>query len=367
MLWFPCKSAIGLIGALLIATAGVAAPPPLKATGVRQVNEAQAKAVDLVTLPDAEYGAVDAERGTALSLALAAALRRSAMPAPPGAPLAVPVLEPVLALGAPRRLQLTHEPALPALVAARRTGMRRWQVEETQNLRIVATRLADGTVMSNLLHGSPKRQAPADPSMSPPPPDAINAASVATGVLPARNLLTGLNGYGKAWPRGRYAFTIVEFDWVSNTVIVDMLGGANPPPQPMPARPFPPLIARRDELPAAHEGVDFRMPAPAEPGAPRQVQVALALPSGHAVLAKTEVPGASLLVGSLLLLKLDADQPLRADLAIPVRAPAGDARVQVLFSFDLKAALPAGVPRGSYQAYLVFGSSVSGPRILTVE
>ena len=72
-------------------------------------------------------------------------------------------------------------------------------------------------------------------------------------------------------------------------------------------------------------------------------------------------------VGRMLLLRLDAQQPLRAVLAIPVRTPPADGRVQVLFSFDIKAALPNALPRGSYQCYLVFGDTVAGPRTLTVD
>ena len=331
------------------------------------MNEAQAKAIEAVTLADSEYGAVDAERGTALGLALSAVISRPLMPAPPGTPLAMPELTPVLALGAPKRVQLTREPALPALVAARRTGLRRWQVDLDQNLRIVAVNLGDGTVMSSLLLGSPKRQAAPEPSMSQPRPDAVNAASVATGVMPFANVLNGLNGFGKPWTRGRYALTVIEFDWVSNTVMVEMSGGGKVATQSAAAKPFPPLLARRDEVPAAHEGIDFRLPPSAEPGGPQQVQVALGLPAGRVVLAAAEMPGASLLVGSVLLLRLDAQQPLRADLAIPVRTPPADGRVQVLFSFDIKAALPNALPRGSYQCYLVFGDTVAGPRTLTVD
>jgi hypothetical protein len=346
------RLAAELAAGVAAVVAAVAVGASENATGVQQVNEAQAKAVQAVTLLDGEYGRIDEGRATALSVALSAQISRPAPPPPPGTPLGVPELAPVLAFGAPKRLQLAREPALPGLVAARRTGLRRWQVETAPNLRIVAVNLADGAVTSSRLIGSPKRQAPPAPSMSRPRPEGVNAAAIGTGVMPFANVLTDLIGYGKSWSRGRYAFTVVEFDWVSNTVVVEMTGGSAAPATPAARKPFPPLLARRDELPAAHEGVDFRLPPPAEPGAPQQVQVALALPPGHGVLAKTDVPGASLLVGSLLLLRLDAEQPLRADLAIPVRTPAADARVQVLFSFDLKAALPAGLPRGSYQTYL---------------
>jgi hypothetical protein len=105
-------------------------------------------------------------------------------------------------------------------------------------------------------------------------------------------------------------------------------------------------------------------------GSHLQVLGSLRLPVSEVVL-KPE-PGAkggdSVLAASLLLVRLDAEDPLQVDVALPsrLRGRAGpQALVEAGFSIEIPLT-QALAPAGAYQIYLVTGPHVAGPYPLTI-
>ncbi|MGD0527381.1 MAG: hypothetical protein ABSE49_19725 [Polyangiaceae bacterium] len=71
------------------------------------------------------------------------------------------------------------------------------------------------------------------------------------------------------------------------------------------------------------------------------------------------------LVVTVLVLGLDANEPLGVEVAVPAKG--GPEEVEAAFAFDLAKALPEPLAAGSYQAYLVAGDAVAGPQALQVK
>jgi hypothetical protein len=327
---------------------------------------AQEKAVKAVRLEtDEAYFALDQASLRQLRSGLTKALVPNPLASPPTAS-APTELPPVLAIGAPRTVRLDEHDDAPMLLATRMTGMRSWSISEEANERALVTDLGTGTTTWAPLSVSHKRAEPPTPSAKGPSPDPINAASVAVSVT--RHLLLH-RALGGAWAPGRYALAVVDYDWISNTVVVELEGKPADGGGASHARaPSAFLHAEAAPLALAAPGAALVVPSEVAAGAPIPVHGAVRLPRARAALATTSPEDAphlpSVLVATVLLFGLDAEDPLAIELAIPAKV--GPEEVEAAFSFDLTAALPAHPEARTYQAYLVAGDAISGPHPLRV-
>lgn len=350
-------------GGLLCASAAACVAPALSQPGAKSVNDAQKVAVELFSaLSDAQQAAMDEAGRKALSSQLSARLGAARpMEAPDQAsPTSLP---PVLALGLPSQWPAERAAELPLLLGLRTTGLRDWQVNIQRNLQVCVTSLDTGHTWTHQLGGSPKRAHEPVPSAHGEPPAAGFAASHGSRVLRFSRLQGGMR---EPWPAGRYAVRVLNYDWVSNTRLLVLTGtpsAAGPAPRPA----APALSAERDDAPPG-VGLRLQLPGQVKAGAALPVQVTLRLPVERVTMAPQAgaVQGAVLL-GSLLLVRRDADllQPL--PLALPVRPVSSQGEVAKSLAFDARSVMPGALERGPHQAYLVFGEFVAGPVPFNVE
>jgi hypothetical protein len=308
-----------------------------------------------------------------------------------------------LLLGAPPRIDLARRKELPLLLLARTSGQRDWEVRFTRNATLIAVDLDEGTIRRRHAFQSSKRRTPAQTpgSMQGPPPNGDEARSVSSyaELLGARSLL------GLPWHAARYALTVIDYDWVSNTVVTRLEVREGWPTEPLffPAERAAELGARAgagttasDELPAFvrstaspkldAEGIAISVPAEVKPGAgriPVLGTLRVKLPPGAIVaFPASEKPAVELassrleqlpravLRTTLLLVRKDVVDPPRVDLEVPVfqKEPVkeGDP-ANAYFAIDLARHVPEPLSPGEYLVYAIVGPYLAGPHRMVVS
>ena len=328
------------------------------------MSDAQRKAMELVRLKDEQYYALDTKALRALQARLAEMLEpagssQAGAPQPQGP-------EPVLALGAPARIAAEQAARIPVVTAARFSDRREWEAEYKQNQVYVVADLGTGKVTAGFPTLRDKVRPP-PPSQSTPPPDAESALDSFTSVE-LRDLMHLLGGL--AAPT-RLNVTVLYYNWMSNTVAIDVAGsGGRPVPEKRRtdvAKTGSAIDAIPSDAPAA---VSFSIGDTAGASGAIAVRAAANVPAGAAgLMASKDAPGGPLLPVSVLLVQRDKHRPLQADFAVPatlVRQGSPSQAAQAVFAFDLRTAFPASIAPGTYQVYLVVGGLVGGPRPLTI-
>ncbi|HTB42812.1 MAG TPA: hypothetical protein VK741_04235 [Acetobacteraceae bacterium] len=326
------------------------------------MNEATETAIQALQLPDeAFYAASDAPFE-----AVTGAIAPASDTVPPGvastgpdsAPLNTEV-PPVFALGLPRVVDVEHNPSIPGALALRLQGLRRWQVDLPQNLCFIMVDLHTGVVKTVTPMLPDKRMATPTPSRSGPEPSPFMRDATSHGV----ERFTLPDAFGPDWPSTAYAVTAIDYDWITNTVVVER----RPPPDPA-AEPFrtpSTFLQSASAGTPARVGVSLAVPASVRSGDGIRIEGVVHVPRTAIALAhSTEEPDEFVMAAELLLVQLDVAPPHRVSLGIPVEVT-GDT-VSATYAFDL-ATRPEGVGlAGDYQVYLVSGRSVAGPAPLTV-
>lgn len=332
------------------------------------MDEGQRKAVETLSLPDDEYSRLDDDRLTALRGRLAAAIAVDPFSAPPAPPDAdVP---PLLALGAPRVVTLERRDDFPLLVAYRTTGQRDWEVSFPLNARVLLTDLRHGDSRTARLVVSHKRGPVPTPSGEGRRPDALNAGTRRIELEAYRGIRRRLD---VPWHPGRHALTTLVHDRVSNTHVVELRSEEEVEP-PAPPRPRRPSVAAKPIGAPAADALALDGPAEVGPEAPLALRIAGRLSAAEAVVVPAWDPDAPdhvsphdvLLAGAVLVLRLDTDEPLLLEFAVPARR-AGE-QIETAFELDVRAALgERPLHPGEHQVYLVVGARVIGPRRLLVR
>jgi hypothetical protein len=332
------------------------------------MNEGQAKAVELLRLRDEEFFLFNDQRAVELQSKLASMLRQQPLSRSPTA--GGREGSPVLAAGAPKVVKLDQHRDVPVLVATRQTGQREWEVKYDQNTLVVAVDLQSGIVRSGRQFTKNKLEMTAVPSRTGPPPDVINATAVTTSV---RRFYLG-EVLDTEWRPAKLAVTVIVYDWLSNTVVTTLEKSGEQPQQISPRNPSDFIReGRGSAVLAKSAGSGFVLSVPSSVSAKAAIPIRGAVEIGpdRVVVAPSSKPGnTSLLLASLLFLKLDESRPVQVDLAIPavVQTPfLRKAVVKAAFDFDLRAALGARRLSGKYQIYFVVGDTITGPYLMNVE
>ena len=159
--------------AMALGMAANAAPPG--PTGNPTMNDAQAKALELIKQPDATYQAMDSAARQALHARLSSALAPR-LPPPGSPPATAQAVTAMLALAGPAKVTAAQAGKVPLLVAAQFSGQRGWEVEWGSNLLLVAANLSTGQVTVG--HGKHlDKIKPPPPSQGEPAPAASEAAA----------------------------------------------------------------------------------------------------------------------------------------------------------------------------------------------
>ena len=142
------------------------------------MDDAQKKAAALLALPDEQYFAFDENRLLKLQEKLGDLFSAGTAFVPPDQEQETAQ---VVAIGAPKNIRLERNGDIPLLVALRYTGMRQWEVDWEQNVRILAVDLETGRTFMDRPAIDAKRHPMPKPSMTGPPPGEIISLAVSSG------------------------------------------------------------------------------------------------------------------------------------------------------------------------------------------
>jgi len=324
--------------------------------GRETMSEAQEKAVALLRLPDDEYPDLDEDRLLALQGRL-----RDLLSKPPGT-------EALLALGAPRTANLDASKEIPLLVGVRYTARRAWEVHLDENALLVAVDLGTGALHAGWPLIKDKRRPTPVPSRTGPAPEGFKSKALTTGVKRtdlARSVEAVLGP-------SRLALTVIVYDWVSNTVVIELTRRDVAPTEVAPRNPTTALTRTTpgSGIPKLDgSGAALAISKDIDPGDPVTIGGAVDLPLADAVVVPSAAPGGgSLLVANVLIRKLDETLPVSLELAVPAEVRGGpkDGSVRAYFEFDALRMITGTRLSGEYQVYLITGVRVFGPYPLKV-
>lgn len=322
------------------------------------MNKVDPKLMELTTLPAEAY--FSEARETFFNLQMKVNQELAARPAPE---------KEILLINGVASLDLDHRKDLPALLLRYATGMRSWKVSNGLNAYLVSQDLDSGLLKVRSLaeKGEERIQTP-EPSASGTPPDANTAE--ATGTSLRRYFLRSLMNVD--WRPSRLAFTVMDYDVVSNTYAVTLTKGNQPLP-----RSALPIVAASGFVKA------IARPASRSPGSER-VELSVAssgaqqvLMHGHIQAAAASMPvaqssttakRADVILATLLLVALD-QPPLPVSLAIPATTqgePGSGQQLAADFAFDLVPMLGRLPRAGVIQVYLFAGLQTFGPLAVKV-
>lgn len=283
----------------------------------------------------------------------------------------------------PKLVDLRARGTVPLLVVHQNTFQREWEARYSFNAMAHAVDLDRGVGTSAAMFLRAKRQNPAEVKWSrtgPPPEDGQGEwLYTMAGTVDLRAVLKL-----PARP-ARYAVTVTVFDWVSNTITLELGESGQAPRKPedyfLPRNMAAEVVERlKDtaqflpptlELPQ-REGLALSAPAEASDAAiPVQLAMKLRAPAG-AIVAPGESAGlpAAILNARLLLVRLDQRSQVTADIPVPVYSEAPLRPGDVLSGragVDLKSYVRGPLHAGPYCLYLFAGEHVAGPRLITIR
>ncbi len=283
----------------------------------------------------------------------------------------------------PKLIDLAARGTVPLLVLHQNTFQREWEARYKFNAIAHAMDLDRGVATSAAMFLREKRQDPEDVKWSrtgPPPEEGQGEWLYTTaGTVDLRAVL-------KLPPRpARYAVTVTVFDWVSNTVTVELAESGQSPRKPedyfLPRNMAAEVVERLKDaaqfLPPTlevpqREGLALSAPTEASAASvPVQLAMKLRAPAG-AIVAPGEPAGlpAAILNARLLLVRLDQRSQVTADIPVPVYSEAPLRPGDVLSGragVDLKSYVRGPLHAGPYCLYLFAGEHVAGPRLITIH
>lgn len=343
------------------------------------MNDTQKKAIELISLDDAAFFVFGDDDIVRLQSALGDLCRYSRPSGPPGAedhkkPEESPA---VLAIAAPKEVDIRKRAEVPILVASCQTGLRRWEVKYDENATIVTVDLTTGLIRTGQPFLPEKRLMTTEPSMSGSPPDKINARAITASIRKVD--LDNIIGLGQH--PSRFAITMIVYDWVSNTVVLELIGeeeSKHQLPTLSPSAFLKSSVATNRTPVLTEEKIALSVPYAVgkDTSIPIDGVASIPLPESAAFPSKSDDPKrddrtpTAVVPAVLLLLKRDGPLPIKLDMRLPVYAtatPSVGEIVDIFFAFDLRGALSGIDLSGTYQIYFFIGDKVAGPFPLIVD
>jgi hypothetical protein len=243
-----------------------------------------------------------------------------------------------VALRAPGRVDIDKRSTLPLLVASRFDGNRDWNFPLHDLGWLVGIELGTGKVLVSSAFGSTKRRAP-QARGSRPVDDELTSYGAQVSSIDGRSRL------GVPWQAGCWAFYLIYYDWISNSVVVHLEKAVGSQPKQIPGEgclsPASTKTQITCELGSASGG-DVRV-------------------SGqytfHVDTLKT-VPG--LMPITLLIMNAAGAPPEQIDWQIPIKRLPGTRILQG--KFEHKISPGEKLPRGAI-VYCISAGQVHGPCI----
>jgi len=265
-----------------------------------------------------------------------------------------------VAIAAPSRVDPEQHDNIPVIVVSVESGKRQWEVDANRNRFLVAVDTATGKTYAGTVYPLPhgKRRGPAEVE---PEPTGLMAEARITGTacydlrklvrLPATH--------------GVYAVNLIQFDWVSNTLTVEVAGPDAPAPTAAAATPpgpdgdFP-VFERVKPSPAPPAAGLALAPGTRTPGGPAPVFGSFRLPDPGPPAGDPPVMRITLVAAIK-----DSSTPLVLDLDVAGGREGGS--ILGFFAVDVAEQLGGGLPKGGAAVYAFSGAHRAGPVILAAR
>ncbi len=314
----------------------------------------QKQAVQMLDVPPADFFSFNEATQLRLQEALSTLVGGGE---PPGQAEAAP--QPIVALGAPKRVDIDKQDVVPLLLGRVQTGLRSWQVNDRTNLHLFVRELATGELwivqpLTDLRRGKLELRSGAGK-----PPDDLNARTLQSSVT-FIDLRKRLDGRMKA---GRFLVTAAAYDVLSNSVEIHVESSAEPVKAAIMATPQPyvtPVLDKRAHL-------ETRVEVPKEVSKDGRGSIDVAIQVSEDSGVRKAESGDAFWTCHLILVKLDA-RPDVVPASVPVQAIStvdGKSAFNAVFRLDL-AAIAKTTEAGQYQVYLDAGGGVLGPYPLAI-
>lgn len=287
-----------------------------------------------------------------------------------------------IVINAPRVISAESHGKLPIIMASRLNGRRAWEARLRDNCILMGANLRDGTVLfADALAGDLKGKRPAAKKPKGPMPSQMEQEEYGAQLteLDARSVLD------IPWVTGTWAFTVLYYDWASNTVTVTLKGKqkegqahiqpVSPEYNPRGAGALPCYLPGPKTPKVPREGLTFAVDASPEKGRQRLIVTgAFAVPvsdfhlprqrivHGFSDGRKEEV--SAVIPVTMAVLALDSKTPLQFDWAVPVYGAQLRAGMPAHGYFAIDALATGSTPllnAGSYICYLVVDGRIFGP------
>ena len=304
-------------------------------------------------------------------------------------------------LGSPAQIDIEKQERLPLLWATRTSNLRSWQVVTLRNSSLVVVDLFTGKVtLQNAFFGPKKIDYQHEPKSAEGSLDDVLAPKGATADCEVLDVRAIAN---IPWHAGRYAISLLMYDWLSNTVTVELQQNGKllsaeqeqalqiprtealqlmQDYQRMATATFPafnfspsahtPKLQQQNLALTVSESVSrikrrWFVEAAARlkllPG-----NIVTAIESALASDVTQKIPYAVINL-SLLVVQIDTPVPRQIAIQVPVFSAVplkvGD-EVDIAFHVDIKSALRSDLPPGQYQIYLVANDQIIGPYAIHV-
>lgn len=290
-----------------------------------------------------------------------------------------------IAIQAQPRIETSVQSSLPIAIASRYDGERDWDFPLTDNCLLVASDRQSGQVLVAPALVPPKVLASRgghtfDRTEARPEPEELEGEGAQISWTEATCRME------IPWRSGRWTFGLVYFDWLSNLVSLELVGGASAAPALAPSAVYPVPVPHAPGLPSYVRNAQTP-PQPAQ-GVSFEVELGLtgsnqrlvvrgsfATPARkHALASGVQLPDggsvrpvAAIVPMTLLLVGANTLYPWRLDLTVPVYGgPAQeDQMVEGCLTLDaLSGAAP--LQAGEYACYLVLDGVIHGPKLVRV-
>jgi hypothetical protein len=305
--------------------------------------------VELLRLADEEYFSVTEDSLVDLQNALSERVEGDGGPEPVALP-------PRVALGAPRRVDLSSHETVPVLLGTFQTGLRGWQVRLDPNTLFFVKDAATGELAFSHPKIDLRRGQRPLLSGAGAPPDELNATSTSAGV----SIVDLKEKMAERLSPGSIAVTAVVYDICSNTVEIDLSGEASDAP------PATQTVAYvRDEVDRSVQ-LETAITVPETGSSGRGFTVRVATQAAQEQLVQT-AEGRALLPSHLVLVRLD-ENPLIVPAFVPVHGvetASGGTAYNAHFTVTLGGA-GYPIPSGEYRLYCDLGRTFRGPFALKV-
>ncbi len=290
-----------------------------------------------------------------------------------------------VAVSAPRKIDTSSRDRLPLVMAVRSGGERGWDVRLKENCILVGTDLSDGSVHFAKAFADEKKSRGSKEKRPKGPRPA--------GLALATAQLTGLDAKERLkmkWDTGTWALGVINYDWASNTVVVDLVGDkearvqpagpVSPEPSPLGAGGLPCYLATAHTPPSPESGVVFTAEFTGKQG-DRHMKIsgAFTIPVRDAHVPKQKVVHkfrdgrqenvVAVVPVTLAVVGLDWGKPLKFDWAVPVYGSPLNTGMPAKGFFALNAFASGSavvLDPGKYACYLVVDGRIYGPDTIEV-